>query len=217
MINTVLFDLDGTIIDTNELIISSFVHVLEEYKLQPLTREQIIPHMGTTLEHQLQTFCGSQEVGQYMKAYRAYNDKHHDDMVQPFPQVMDVVDTLYQQGITLGVVTTKNRPGTIRVLELYGLKKYMSSIVTVADVEHPKPHPEPVLKALQELGAAPEHTLMVGDSPADLQAAHAAGVRSAAVAWSLKGEETLKKYNPDYILKSMTDLYSIVGQETSQS
>lgn len=217
MINTVLFDLDGTIIDTNELIISSFVHVLEEYKLQPLTREQIIPHMGTTLEHQLQTFCGSQEVEQYMKAYRAYNDKHHDDMVQPFPQVMNVVDALHQQGITLGVVTTKNRPGTMRVLELYGLKKYMSSIVTVADVAHPKPHPEPVLKALQELGAAPEHTLMVGDSPADLQAAHAAGVRAAAVAWSLKGEETLKKYKPDYILKSMTDLYSIVGQETSQS
>ncbi|OXL86556.1 pyrophosphatase [Paenibacillus sp. SSG-1] len=213
MIDTVLFDLDGTIIDTNELIISSFMHVLEKHVPTPLTREVIIPKMGMTLEQQLQFFSGSEDVTHFHQAYRTYNDAHHDEMVQPFPHVLEVIKELDRRGITMGVVTTKNKPGTFRVLEMFGLDKYMKAIVTVMDVEHPKPHPEPVLMAISQLGADPEATLMVGDSPVDIQSAKAAGVRSAGVAWSLKGEKVLREYNPDYILHDMTDLYSLVEQE----
>lgn len=213
MIDTVLFDLDGTIIDTNELIISSFMHVLEKHVQPPLTREVIIPKMGMTLEQQLQFFSGSEDVTHFHQAYRTYNDAHHDEMVQPFPHVLEVIKELDRRGITMGVVTTKNKPGTFRVLEMFGLDKYMKAIVTVMDVEHPKPHPEPVLMAIKQLGADPEATLMVGDSPVDIQSAKAAGARSAGVAWSLKGEKVLREYNPDYILHDMTDLYSLVEQE----
>ncbi|PQP86794.1 pyrophosphatase PpaX [Paenibacillus sp. AR247] len=213
MIDTVLFDLDGTIIDTNELIISSFMHVLEKHVQPPLTREVIIPKMGMTLEQQLQFFSGSEDVTHFHQAYRTYNDAHHDEMVQPFPHVLEVIKELSRRGITMGVVTTKNKPGTFRVLEMFGLDKYMKAIVTVMDVEHPKPHPEPVLMAIKQLGADPEATLMVGDSPVDIQSAKAAGARSAGVAWSLKGEKVLREYNPDYILHDMTDLYSLVEQE----
>lgn len=213
MIDTVLFDLDGTIIDTNELIISSFMHVLEKHVPTPLTREVIIPKMGMTLEQQLQFFSGSEDVTHFHQAYRTYNDAHHDEMVQPFPHVLEVIKELDRRGITMGVVTTKNKPGTFRVLEMFGLDKYMKAIVTVMDVEHPKPHPEPVLMAIKQLGADPAATLMVGDSPVDIQSAKAAGARSAGVAWSLKGEKVLRQYNPDYILHDMTDLYSLVEQE----
>ncbi|WP_433618235.1 pyrophosphatase PpaX [Paenibacillus cellulositrophicus] len=213
MIDTVLFDLDGTIIDTNELIISSFMHVLEKHVPTPLTREVIIPKMGMTLEQQLQFFSGSEDVTHFHQAYRTYNDAHHDEMVQPFPHVLEVIKELDRRGITMGVVTTKNKPGAFRVLEMFGLDKYMKAIVTVMDVEHPKPHPEPVLMAINQLGADPAATLMVGDSPVDIQSAKAAGARSAGVAWSLKGEKVLREYNPDYILHDMTDLYSLVEQE----
>ncbi|MEC0179411.1 pyrophosphatase PpaX [Paenibacillus favisporus] len=213
MIDTVLFDLDGTIIDTNELIISSFMHVLEKHVQPPLTREVIIPKMGMTLEQQLQFFSGSEDVTHFHQAYRTYNDAHHDEMVQPFPHVLEVIKELDRRGITMGVVTTKNKPGTFRVLEMFGLDKYMKAIVTVMDVEHPKPHPEPVLMAIKQLGVDPAATLMVGDSPVDIQSAKAAGARSAGVAWSLKGEKVLREYNPDYILHDMTDLYSLVEQE----
>ncbi|GIO61533.1 pyrophosphatase PpaX [Paenibacillus cineris] len=213
MIDTVLFDLDGTIIDTNELIISSFMHVLEKHVPTPLTREVIIPKMGMTLEQQLQFFSGSEDVTHFHQAYRTYNDAHHDEMVQPFPHVLEVIKELDRRGITMGVVTTKNKPGTFRVLEMFGLDKYMKAIVTVMDVEHPKPHPEPVLMAISQLGADPAATLMVGDSPVDIQSAKAAGARSAGVAWSLKGEKVLREYNPDYILHDMTDLYTLVEQE----
>lgn len=213
MIDTILFDLDGTIIDTNELIISSFMNVLEKHVSAPLTREQIIPKMGMTLEQQLQNFSGSEDVTHFLKAYRKYNDAHHDAMVQPFPHVLEVIQELHRRGVTMGVVTTKNKPGTIRVLEMFGLQKYMKAVVTLMDVEHPKPHPEPVQKAVAAIGADPERTLMVGDSPMDIQSAQAAGVRSAGVAWSLKGETLLREYRPDYILQDMVDLYSLLEQE----
>ncbi len=212
MIDTLLFDLDGTIIDTNDLIITSFMHVLEKHQLTPLTREEIIPKMGATLEQQLQHFSGMGDITTLMTSYRSYNDDHHDAMVKLFPHVEEVVSQLHAKGIRLGVVTTKNKPGTIRVLELFGLSKYMGAVITLNDVDHPKPHPEPVLKAVQMLGADPSRTLMVGDSPMDIQSAKAAGVQSAGVAWSLKGEKALLEYQPDFMLQDMNDLFSLIDK-----
>lgn len=214
MINTILFDLDGTIIDTNDLIINTFLHVLEQhFPQQKYTREQIIPHMGLTLEQQMQTFSGREEVTELVADYRTYNNLHHDTLIREFPRVKEVIAKLHERGITMGIVTTKIKPTTIRALDYFGLKEYMSTIVTVQDVTHPKPHPEPVLTALRNLGADPDKTLMVGDSAADIQSAKAAGVKAAGVAWSLKGVDVLQQYNPDYILEDMTDLYGVLGWE----
>lgn len=214
MIDTVLLDLDGTIVDTNELIIASFINTLESNGLAPLTREQIIPHMGLTLEQQLRAFSGVDDVTSYVTAYREYSAIHHDTMVAPFPEVTEVLTRLQAEGIKLGVVTTKIRSNTLKVLEMFQLDQFMEVIITQDDVEHTKPHPQPIERAIEALGSSPERTLMVGDSPADLQAASAAGVMSAAVAWSLKGEEELSKYHPQYILHTMSDLYELVLGDT---
>ncbi len=212
MIEYVLFDLDGTIVNTNELIINSFMHALKENNLPPLSREQIIPHMGTTLQQQISTFSGLVDTSALEKSYRAFNNAHHDELIASFPRVNETMDELLRRGIKLGIVTTKIRPTTLRALEMFDLLKYMETIVTVNDVEHAKPHPEPVLTALRNLNADPQRTLMVGDSTVDIQSAQAAGVRVAGVSWSLKGEETLRKYHPDYIIQDMTDLLTIVEQ-----
>lgn len=212
MIEYVLFDLDGTIVNTNELIINSFMHALKENNLPPLSREQIIPHMGTTLQQQISTFTGLVDTSVLEKSYRAYNNAHHDELIASFPRVNETMDELMRRGIKLGIVTTKIRPTTLRALEMFDLLKYMETIVTVNDVEHAKPHPEPVLTALRNLNANPKRTLMVGDSAVDIQSAQAAGVRVAGVSWSLKGEETLRKYHPDYIIHDMSDLLTIVEQ-----
>lgn len=213
MIRTVLFDLDGTIMDTNELIIGTFLHVLKDIVPPPFTREQIIPTMGITLEQQLRGFSKREDVTDLVKAYRDYNLQRHDEMVKPFPHVVDVIEQLNDAGIQLGVVTTKIRLTTERALNMYDLLDKMSVIVTVDDVEHPKPHPEPVLRAVKLLDADPSTTLMVGDSPADIVSANAAGVASCAVAWSLKGEQVLQQYNPRHIIHDMRDLFAIVGLE----
>ncbi|MDQ0196665.1 pyrophosphatase PpaX [Paenibacillus wynnii] len=216
MIECVLFDLDGTIVDTNELIINSFMHALKQNALTPLSREQIIPHMGTTLQQQMRAFSGLEDVSKLELSYREFNYEHHDALVRPFPQVNETMEELRRRGIKMGIVTTKIRPTTIKALEMFDLLQYMDTIVTVNDVTEPKPHPEPVLTAVRNLGVDLRKTLMVGDSAVDIQSAKTAGVYTAAVAWSLKGEETLRKYEPDYIIHDMTEILAIVEQGTNE-
>jgi len=217
MIECVLFDLDGTIVDTNELIINSFMHALKQNGLPSLSREQIIPFMGTTLQQQMQVFSGLQNISGLEQAYRSYNYEHHDSLIQAFPHVNETMEELRRRGIKMGIVTTKIRPTTLRALEMFDLLQYMDTIVTVNDVTEPKPHPEPVLTAVRNLGVDLRRTLMVGDSAVDIQSAKAAGVYAAGVAWSLKGEAVLRKYEPDYIIHDMRDLYDIVEQGTNKS
>jgi pyrophosphatase PpaX len=212
-ITTVLFDLDGTIIDTNELIIQSFFHALRGVAPEGLTREHFIPYMGQTLKSQLQHFSGQEDVEALTQAYREYNHLRHDEMVSLFPGVADVVPKLRNAGIRLGIVTTKMRPTTLRALELLGLVGSMETIVTLDDVEHAKPHPEPVVKAIQALGVDPSETLMVGDSTVDMESAIAAGAIPVGVAWSLKGEEKLFEAGAVHMLREMNELLTLCGIE----
>lgn len=212
-ITTVLFDLDGTIIDTNELIIESFLHALKGVVPASFDREHIIPSMGEPLVMQLQRFSGQNDVTQLTGAYREYNHLRHDEMVSLFPGVADVVAQLHNAGIRLGIVTTKMRATTIRALELLGLYDYMSTIVCLDDVEHAKPHPEPVAKAILALGSVPSETIMVGDSTVDMGSAIAAGAIPVGVAWSLKGEEKLFEAGAVHMLQEMKELLTLCGIE----
>jgi pyrophosphatase PpaX len=211
MIETMLFDFDGTIVNTNELIIDSFLHVLEGQTSEPLTRENIIPHMGKSLTEQFVIFSGKTEVDEMIRAYREFNLRMHDELIREFPYVKEVLERLHLSGIRLGVVTNKVRLTTEKGLAFYGLDKYMDVVVTADEVKSAKPDPEGILLAVSRLGCDPERTLMVGDSQFDLQAAQNAGVLSAGVAWSLKGEKFLNQFRPDYMLHDMRDLYEIAG------
>ncbi|WP_195574850.1 pyrophosphatase PpaX [Paenibacillus sp. 1001270B_150601_E10] len=213
MIRTVLFDLDGTIMDTNELIIETFQHILRDIVPQPFTREQIIPSMGLTLEEQLRRFSQREQIEDLVQAYRDYNWKRHDDLIQPFPYVQEVIQRLVEADIKVGIVTTKIRLTTERALRMFDLFEHMGAIITFDDITNAKPHPEPVLQAVERLQADPSTTLMVGDSPADIQSANAAGVISCGVAWSLKGEAVLREYGAKHVIHDMRDLYTLIGLE----
>lgn len=212
MIKTVLFDLDGTIIDTNELIIASFMHTLQGITPSELTREHIIPHMGKTLEDQLMMFSGRDTVEDLIERYREFNLANHA-MVTEFPYVLEVVKELHKRGIKLGVVTTKVRFTTEIALKQFGLYEYMDTIVTIQDVVHPKPHPEPVQMAMAALQANPKTTMMIGDSQYDILSAKQAGAVSVGVAWSLKGEAHLRSFEPNYIIQNMLELLELVETE----
>lgn len=212
-IRTVLFDLDGTILDTNELIIQSFLHALRGYVPAGFGREHIIPSMGMPLVHQMQQFSGLEDVAHIVAAYREVNLRLHDELVRAFPYVPEVLEKLHRSGIKLGVVTTKMRLTTERGLRYVGIADYMSSVITIDDVRHPKPHPEPVQRAMEELGAAPAETLMVGDSAVDIQSANEAGTVSVGVAWSLKGEAKLREAGARHIIHDMRELLELAGLE----
>ncbi|MFC5450913.1 pyrophosphatase PpaX [Paenibacillus aestuarii] len=211
MIRTVLFDLDGTIVDTNELIVQSFLHSLEGQTPEPLTREVIIPNMGRPLIEQMKLFTGRDEVEDVINKYRTFNVSKHDELVKEFPNVRTAMQKLHANGIKIGIVTSKIRLTTGMGLKLVGLDPYVSTIVTVEDVKEPKPSPEGILAALATLGSSKEETMMVGDSHYDIEAAKNAGVVSVGVSWSWKGRSYLEAYKPDYLIDDAMELLPIVG------
>lgn len=212
----VLFDLDGTLIDTNNLILTSFMYTLEKFYPGKYTREDLIPHMGKPLYDQMELF-GPERSEELVQVYREHNERVHDELVEEFPNVLDTIEQLAKMGIKMGIVTTKQRKTAEMGLRLFGLDKYMDAFISYQDTENHKPHPEPVHKAMQALGADPARTLMVGDSQYDIQAGQNAGIASAGVAWSMKGASFLSSFNPTYLLNDMSDIIQIVKQPIRQS
>ncbi|MBM7704504.1 pyrophosphatase PpaX [Metabacillus iocasae] len=209
-VNTILFDLDGTLIDTNELIVSSFLHTLDHFYPNQYTREDVHAFMGPPL---YDTFVkmDKDRVDEMVQYYRDYNIGNHDLFVKEFEGVMEAVQWLHEQNYKLGIVTTKQRNTVMMGLKLTQLDQFFDVIVTIDDVEHAKPHPEPIEKALIQLDAKPEETLMVGDNHHDIVGGQNAGTKTAGVAWSVKGREYLAGYNPDIMLDNMKDLIAILG------
>jgi len=208
-IHTVLFDLDGTLIDTNELIISSFQHTFDYYNLQ-FTREEIMHFNGPPLRDTFYN-VNPELVDEMTATYRKHNIEHHDSYVKAFPHVVETVAVLHRKGFGLGIVTAKVDQTVEMGLKLTGLDRYFDVVVTLDDVTHSKPHPEPVIKAMKALDAKPESTLMVGDNSHDIEAGHNAGIRTAGVAWTHKGRDFLAGFKPTYMLEDMRDLLNIVG------
>ncbi|HZG55286.1 pyrophosphatase PpaX [Paenibacillus sp.] len=220
MIRTVLFDLDGTILDTNELIFRSFEYVWERKGWPMISRETLTPYMGNKLHDMFREtagMSGDEDVEELIGLYREYNWAHHDALVRGYPHVVEVMAELRGAGVRMGVVTTKIRKTSEMGLKLCGMDGFIEHIVSLDDVTHAKPHPEPVQKALAAMGAAPEETLMVGDSAGDLLAARAAGVRSAAVAWSIKSKEDLMRCEPDYWIEDIRELPAIVSRAKDEA
>lgn len=212
MIRTVLFDLDGTILDTNELIFRSFEHVWQRLDYD-VTREKMVPYMGGKLHDMFRDLTGTDDAGaeEMIRIYREYNLAFHDELVVAFPHVKEVLGRLSEAGIRMGVVTTKIRKTSEMGLKLCGLFDFMETLVTLDDVNKAKPDPEPVLLALKRMGANAAETVMVGDSPGDILSAKGAGVASVAVGWTLKSKEELMQYEPNYWIDDLRELLPIVG------
>ena len=155
--------------------------------------------VGTPLRVQLQRAAQSAEdLLALVATYRDYNLANHDQMIRPFPGVADLVRALPAAGYRIGVVTSKNRDGTLRGLRLVGLESAIELLVCADDVTNPKPHPEPVIRAMEGLSADPTTTIFIGDSIHDLHSGRAAGVRTGAVLWGPFARGELEAAAPDF-------------------
>ena len=212
-IHTVLFDLDGTLIDSVRLILDSYHHALAAHNLPPRSDEDWLAGVGTPLSVQFAAWQSDRVMLEALIAtYREYNLKHHDRMVTVYPGVVDVVQRLKEAGTATGLVTSKNRSGALRGLTLARLEALMDVLVCADEVENPKPHPEPVEKAVRLLGADPRSTVYVGDSIHDMRSGRAAGVRTAAVLWGPFGRSHLEGAQPDYWLERPEELLTLVRE-----
>jgi len=206
-LSTFLFDLDGTLIDSIELILRSYRHTMRLHRGHEPSDDVWMHGLGTPLWVQFRQFTEDPvEIEAMVATYRAYNLAHHDEMVRPYAGVVEAVLALRDHGKTLGLVTSKMRSGAVRGLRVAGLEHAFQVIVGADEVTHPKPHPEPVLTALQRLGAAATDAVFVGDSRHDVECGKAAGVKTAAVLWGPFDRSHLADLRPDYWLETPADL-----------
>lgn len=208
-----LFDFDGTLLNTNDLIIETFAHVIDPKFPGRYKREDYLKFIGPSLIESF-TEVDPMNAESLVAEYRVWNAENHDALVTEFPNVKEVLQTLHDTGIRLAVVSTKRGDTLRKGLNLMGITHLFDVIISQDDVEHVKPHPEPVEKAIALLGVEKSKALMIGDNSHDILGGHNAGVKAAGVAWSYKGKDYLAQYNPEYMLEDMHDLLQIVGVET---
>lgn len=211
-ITTLLFDFDGTLIDTNELIIQTFQYVLDKYYPGEYGRGDILPFLGPTL-HDTFNAINLERAEEMINDYRTWNITMHDELASEFDGVSQTLQELKDQGLKMAIVSTKRRDMVMKGLDLLGVTDLFDVVVGLDDVTNAKPDPEPIQLALERLGAKKEEALMIGDNYHDVVGGKNAGVRTAGVAWTSKGEEFLQTFEPDYMLQHISDLLTIVKGE----
>ena len=207
-ITALLFDFDGTLLDTNELIIQTFLSVLGEHFPGEYGREDVLHFIGPSLE---QTFMeiAPGRVNELSDQYRRLNRTLHDELVSEYDGVAETLRTLKSRGLKMAIVSTKREETILHGLKLMGVHDVFDVLVALDHVQNPKPHPEPLELALRLLEADQQEALMIGDNSHDIEGGKNAGVRTAGVAWTAKGEEFLASFEPDFMLQHISDLLDL--------
>ena len=211
-IEAVLFDLDGTLLDTRELILASFRHATLEVLGRRIPDEELLRKVGQPLAAQMWDFTDDPHVHeQLLSAYRAHNHAAHDEMVRAFPGVRDMLARVQERGLPMGVVTSKMHALAQHGLDICGLAPRFSCLVGPDDFPEHKPSPGPVRFGCELLNVSPENCLYVGDSPFDMQAGNAAGCPTIAVTWGMFPREVLKANSPSAIINHPCELEPLLG------
>lgn len=213
-LDAVLFDLDGTLIDSVPLILDSFRHAFSACGFAVPDATQLLRGVGTPLAPHFARYASDPAVIEALiKAYREHNLAHHDSRIRAFPGIAAMLQAVHRAGARTAIVTSKNRQTTERGLRVAGLDELFEAIVPSDEVTKPKPDPEPVLRALTLLGVDSGRTVFVGDSLHDLHCGRAAGVRTAAVLWGPFTQDDLESGQPDYWVQAPADLCRVLGLE----
>jgi pyrophosphatase PpaX len=207
----VLFDLDGTLVDTVPFILEAVRHAFGEYGSCP-TDAEWIAGIGTPLRAQLASFARRPEdVEPLFERYRSYWLARHDERTRAFPGAVETVAALSRAGHPIGVVTAKIEQGAYRTLRHTGLLEHVQAVVGADSCANSKPHPEPVLLALSRLQGSPARSILIGDSPHDVAAAKAAGARAAGALWGASSREPLLAAGADFLLDDVRGVPGLVS------
>jgi pyrophosphatase PpaX len=214
----ILFDLDGTLIDTTDLILQCFDFSWSKVCGFEHSRETLIETFGTPLRDAMHSLLdrdgfndGIQEstVEELLGAYRTFNVLNHDALARPFEGTREVLAELRRRGYSIAVVTSKSRELGLRGLKLCSLDDLLDSAIFLEDTVVHKPHPAPILAALERLNTPADAAAYVGDSRHDIIAAQAAGVRTVGALWGPSPRTELERERPSFVAESITDLLEI--------
>jgi pyrophosphatase PpaX len=207
----VLFDLDGTLIDSIALLLGSVHYAFKDFPRRAPTDTEWIAGIGTPLSQQISAFTESaEELAELTNRYRSFQREHHDDLTTLYPGTLDTIQALQAAGHPMGIVTSKSNAMMERALAFTGIAPYMRTTIGCDSCHLHKPDPYPVRLALRELDYSPEEAIFVGDSPHDMASGRAAGVTTIAALWGPFAKEQLAPTHPSYYLDSITQLSTLV-------
>ncbi|MDH4070321.1 MAG: HAD family hydrolase [Ignavibacteria bacterium] len=205
-LSCIIFDIDGTIARSNELIFASFNHVAAKYLGKQFTQKEILALFGPPEEGGLMKIVEPGQVPAAMDDLCSFYGENHEKMVALHPGIGSILRFLRDRNVYLAVFTGKGRRTTTITLEALGVDSFFGKVMTGSDVRRHKPDPEGILEVLDHFQVKPEEALMVGDSVSDIRAARGAGVSVASVLWDAYDSPAVVKEQPDFVFHTVDQL-----------
>lgn len=208
MIKAVLFDIDGTLLNTGDYIISAYRQVIDKYKIRPYSDKELYGYIGMPLVDIYKEMKPDGDIDAMVKTHNAFQEEHID-LIKPYKHITEVLQKLKENQIRIAAVTNRSNVNAKKSLQLYQLDQFIDSIYSPEDVNFPKPHPESLEKALAEFAVQPEQAMMVGDTEYDIEAGKRANVITVGVTYGYRGEE-IRRENPDYVVSDLREILIII-------
>ncbi len=214
-VRAVLFDLDGTLIDTVELIRVSFRHATRTVLGEALPDAITMANVGQPLAQQFRDMAPA-HADELLRVYREFNHEHHDELAKAYPGTQDTLLELRRRGVPMGIVTSKGTTAATMGIERFGLGGFMSVVVTADDVVRHKPDPLPLEFAAGLLGIGMRYCVYLGDSPHDMQAALSADAVPVAALWGAFVREDVLRPGPPFALTDIGELPALLDGDAER-
>ena len=206
-----IFDVDGTLTSTNQLIFDSFNFIAKKYLNKTFSDEEIVAMFGPTEDVILKQWCGDKFEEAKVWYYKYYSDNHWKAKL--YPGIKEILDYLKNKKFPLGIFTGKGREATMITLKKLKVDHYFNPIVTGDDVANHKPSAEGILKFVNHFKLKNERVLMIGDSVSDVKASKEAGIKVASALWDSYAHEKVKTLQSDYYFYSVKELKEFLFQQ----
>lgn len=205
-IRGILFDHDGTLVDSYEGIAQCMQLTCRDLGKPDMTTEEIRASIGPTLEDRFTELWGKKTATEAARIYREHYEVHFVSGTRLLSGVAETLDAIAKKGMPIACVTNKTWGYCVRQLEHFGLMPWMNTVIGFKQGYPAKPDPAMLHAALKEIGVAPEEAAMVGDTPIDMAAAHAAGVQAWAVRSAYSTREEMERANPDQYFEQIMNV-----------
>jgi pyrophosphatase PpaX len=212
----VVFDMDGTLAQTNQLIYDSFNYIAEKYEGRKFAIPEIVALFGPPEEVCMQNMVGKDRCGAAMKDYLQFYRANHNRLATLVPGIEDVLKFIKSRGVSLAVFTGKGTSTAEITLEEFGIRQYFDYVVSGTDVKNHKPSSEGLEKIIAHFGVQPEEVLMVGDHTSDVEAAHEAGANIAAVVWDSYVKEKIVQMETDAVFADVATFHRWLQQQLDE-
>lgn len=207
MIKAVIFDIDGTLLDTGELILRAFEHTLKTYKIPPVERVEIKKRIGPPLFEIYADLAPHLDPAALMETHRSFQVENLH-LSEPFLETLATLDKLKKMGVKISAVTNRTNRSSLKTLKMAKIDHLFEIVISPEDVKHEKPNPEGLFIVLKHMNVDPSEALMVGDTSADVDAGRAAGVKTVGITHGITGDG-VKEHNPDFIIHSLPELLTL--------